>query len=72
MLGTSLPGLTRTVEGLTVRVYNAAGFGFMTLESDSVSSWFDSLFGGKLVGARHAEDDDCTRGEPAWERREGG
>lgn len=33
---------TRTAEGSTVRFYNACGF--------------DSLFGEKLVGARHAED----------------
>lgn len=45
----------------------------MTLKSDSVSTRFDSLFGEKLVGTRHAEDgrlyailedDDCTREEP--------
>lgn len=56
-----------------MRVYNAAGFEFMTLESDIVSTRFDSLFGEKLVGTRHAEDgrlyailkdDDCTREEP--------
>lgn len=28
----------------------------MTLKSDDVSKRFDSLFGGKLVGTRHAED----------------
>ena len=65
---------TRTVEGSIVRIYNAAGFEFMTLESDIVSTRFDSLFGEKLVGTRHAEDgrlyailkddDDCTREEP--------
>lgn len=66
---------TRTAAGSTVRVYNAAGFGIMTLKSDSVSTRFDSLFGEKLVGMRHAEDgrlyavlkdddDDCTREEP--------
>lgn len=64
---------TRTVEGSIVRIYNAAGFEFMTLKSDSVSTRFDSLFGEKLVGTRHAEDgrlyailedDDCTREEP--------
>lgn len=67
---------TRTVEGSIVRIYNAAGFEFMTLTSDSVSTRFDSLFGEKLVGTRHAEDgrlyailkddddDDCTREEP--------
>ena len=64
---------TRTVEGSIVRVYNAAGFEFMTLKSDIVGTRFDSLFGGKLVGARHAEDGrlyailedgDCTREEP--------
>lgn len=55
---------TRTVDGSVVRIYNAAGFGFMTLESDIASTRFDSLFGGKLVGTRHAEDDDCTREEP--------
>lgn len=64
---------TRTVEGSIVRIYNAAGFEFMTLKSDIVSTQFDSLFGEKLVGTRHAEDgrlyailkdDDCTREEP--------
>lgn len=65
---------TRTAEGSTVRVYNAAGFEIMTLKSDSVSTRFDSLFGKKLVGMRHAEDgrlyavlkddDDCTREDP--------
>lgn len=64
---------TRTAEGSTVRFYNAAGFEFMTLTSDSVSTRFDSLFGEKLVGTRHAEDgrlyailkdDGCTREEP--------
>lgn len=64
---------TRTAEGSTVRFYNAAGFEFMTLKSDDVSTQFDSLFGEKLVGARHAEDgrlyailkaDDRTREEP--------
>ena len=47
---------TRTAEGSTVRFYNACGFEFMTLKSDDVSTRFDSLFGEKLVGARHAED----------------
>lgn len=47
---------TRTVEGSTVRFYNADGFEFMTLKSDNVSVRFDSLFGRKLVGTRHAED----------------
>lgn len=64
---------TRTVEGSIVRIYNAAGFEFMTLKSDIVSAQFDSLFGERLVGTRHAEDgrlyailkdDDCTREEP--------
>lgn len=64
---------TRTAEGSTVRIYNADGFEFMTLKSDSVSTRFDSLFGEKLVGTRHAEDgrlyatlkdDDRTREEP--------
>lgn len=64
---------TRTVEGSIVRIYNAAGFEFMTLKSDIVSTRFDSLLGEKLVGTRHAEDgrlyailkdDDCTREEP--------
>lgn len=32
--------------------------------SNSVSTRFDSLIGGKPVGVRHAEDDDCTREEP--------
>lgn len=47
---------TRTAEGSTVRFYNADGFEFMTLKSDNVSVRFDSLFGRKMVGARHAED----------------
>lgn len=47
---------TRTADGSTVRFYNADGFEFMTLKSDDVSTRFDSLFGEKLVGARHAED----------------
>lgn len=47
---------TRTAEGSTVRFYNADGFEFMTLKPNSVSTRFDSLFGEKLVGARHAED----------------
>lgn len=64
---------TRTVEGSTVRFYNADGFEFMTLKSDNVSVRFDSLFGRKLVGMRHAEDGrlyailkdgDSTREEP--------
>ena len=66
---------TRTAEGSIVRIYNAAGFEFMTLKSDIVSTQFDSLFGEKLVGTRHAEDgrlyailkdddDDGTREEP--------
>lgn len=64
---------TRTAEGSTVRFYNACGFEFMTLTSDDVSTRFDSLFGEKLVGARHAEDGrlyailedgDSTREEP--------
>lgn len=64
---------TCTVEGSIVRIYNAAGFEFMTLKSDIVSTQFDSLFGEKLVGTRHEEDgrlyailkdDDCTREEP--------
>ena len=64
---------TRTVEGSTVRFYNADGFEFMTLKSDSVSTRFEHLFGEKLVGARHAEDGrlyailkdgDSTREEP--------
>lgn len=38
-----------------MRVYNADGFEFMTLKSDDVSTRFNSLFGEKLVGARHAE-----------------
>lgn len=63
----------RTAEGSTVRFYNADGFEFMTLKPDDVSTRFDSLFGEKLVGARHAEDgrlyailkaDDRTREEP--------
>lgn len=45
----------------------------MTLKSDNVSVRFDSLFGRKLVGVRHAEDGrlyailkdgDSTREEP--------
>lgn len=63
----------RTAEGSTVRIYNAAGFEFMTLKSNNVSTRFDSLFGEKPVGTRHAEDGrlyailkdgDSTRGEP--------
>lgn len=63
----------RTVEGSTVRFYNACGFEFMTMKSDDVSTRFASLFGEKLVGARHAEDGrlyailkdgDSTREEP--------
>lgn len=66
---------TRTAKGSIVRFYNADGFEFMTLKSDDVSTRFNSLFGEKLVGARHAEDgrlyailkddgDDRTREEP--------
>lgn len=64
---------TCTADGSTARFYNACGFEFMTLKSDDVSTRFDSLFGEKLIGARHAEDgrlyatlkdDDCTREEP--------
>lgn len=56
-----------------MRFYNADGFEFMTLKSDDVSTRFDSLFGWKLVGVRHAEDgrlyairkdEDRTREEP--------
>ena len=47
---------TRTAEGSVVRFYNADGFEFMTLRSDSVSTRFGSLFGEKLVSTRHAED----------------
>ena len=39
-----------------MRIYNAAGFEFMTLKSDNVIERFASLFGEKLVGIRHAED----------------
>lgn len=62
-----------TVEGSIVRICNAAGFEFMTLKSDIVSTPFDSLFGERLVGMRRAgdgrlyailKDDDCTREEP--------
>ena len=64
---------TRTVEGSTVRFYNADGFEFMTLKSDDASTRFGALFGEKLVGTRHAEDGrlyailedgDSTREEP--------
>lgn len=64
---------TRTAGGSTVRFYNACGFESMTLKSDDVSTQFDSLFGEKPVGARHAEDGrlyailkggDSTREEP--------
>lgn len=64
---------TRTAAGSVVRVYNADGFEFMTLTSDDESTRFDSLFGRKLVGTRHAEDGrlyailkdgDSTREEP--------
>lgn len=63
----------RTVEPSTVRIHNAAGFESTTPTSDDVSTRFDSLFGEKPVGARHAEDgrlyailedDDRTREEP--------
>ena len=47
---------TRTAEGSIVQCYNADGFEFMTLTSDNVSAQFESLFGEKLVGTRHAED----------------
>lgn len=56
-----------------MRFYNADGFEFMTLKSDSVSTRFEPLFGEKLVGVRHAEDGrlyailkdgDSTREEP--------
>lgn len=64
---------TRTAEGSIVRFYNADGFEFTTMTLDNVSKRFDSLFGKKLVGTRHAEDgrlyailkdDDSTREEP--------
>lgn len=64
---------TCTVEGSIVRIYNAAGFEFMTLKSDIVSTRFQSLFDEKLMGVRHAgdgrlyailRDGDCTREEP--------
>lgn len=64
---------TRTVEGSTVRFYNADGFEFMTLKSDDVSTRFGALFGESLVDTRHAkdgrlyailEDGDSTREEP--------
>lgn len=47
---------TCTADGSTVRFYNADGFEFMTLKSDNASTRFDSLFGEKLGGVRHAED----------------
>lgn len=47
---------TRNSEGSTVRFYNADGIEFMTLTSDEESTQFDSLFGEKLMGVRHAED----------------
>ena len=46
----------RTPGGSTVRFYNADGDEFMTLTSDNVSTRFDSLFGGRLVGVRHSEE----------------
>lgn len=64
---------TRTVDGSTVRFYNADGEEFMTLKSDDVSKRFEPLFGEKLIGVRHAEDGrlyailedgDSTREEP--------
>nr|DAO34604.1 MAG TPA: hypothetical protein [Caudoviricetes sp.] len=47
---------TRTAEGSTVRFYNTDGFEFMTLKADDVSTRFNSLFGEKMRGARHAGD----------------
>ena len=47
---------TCTFEGSTVRFYNADGDEFMTLTSDNASTQFDSFFGEKLAGVRHAED----------------
>lgn len=47
---------TPTVEGSTVRFYNADGDESMTLASDNVSTRFDALFDEKLVSVRHAED----------------
>ena len=64
---------TLTVEGSTVRFYNANGYEFMTLKSDDVSKLFESLFDERLVGTRHSEDGrlyailkdgDRTREEP--------
>lgn len=64
---------TFTAEGSTARFYNANGYEFMTLKSDDVSKRFESLFGERLVGTRHAEDGrlyailkdgDRTREEP--------
>lgn len=40
---------TPTVESV-IAWFNAAGFGFMMLGSGVVCTWFDSLFGGGLVG----------------------
>lgn len=65
--------MSSTAEGSIVRVCNAAGFEFVTSESDIASTRFDSLFGEEPVGTRRAEDgrlyailedDDCAREEP--------
>ena len=45
----------RTAENSTVRVYNAAGFEIVPSRSNSASTRFDSLIGGKPGGVRHAE-----------------
>lgn len=46
----------RSVEGSTVRFYNAAEEEFMKLRTDRVSKRFQPLFYEKLMGVRHAED----------------
>lgn len=67
--------MTPAVENAVTRfdAHTAAGFEFTALKSDIASTRFDSLFGGKPVGTRHAEDgrlhailkdDDCAREEP--------
>ena len=46
----------RSVDGSTVRFYNAAEEVFMELRTDRVSKLYQPLFDEKLMGVRHAED----------------
>lgn len=46
----------RSVEGSTVRFYNAAEEEFMKVRTDRVSKLYQPLFNEKLMGVRHAED----------------